>query len=78
MGKRKVGRPKLRYIDQIKSDMKNFNIDINTWQRYSSDRTIWRTTICNGSIGSEDRWKAKQKSKQDRRRHRRALHNQPD
>ena len=35
MGKRKVGRPKLRYIDQIKSDMKTFNIDINTWQRYS-------------------------------------------
>ena len=45
MGKRKVGRPKLRYIDQIKSDMKNFNIDINTWQRYSSDRTMWRTVI---------------------------------
>ena len=36
MGKRNVGRPKLRYIDQIKSDMKNSNIDINTWQRYSS------------------------------------------
>ena len=29
MGKRKVGRPQLRYMDQIKNDMKIFNIDIN-------------------------------------------------
>ena len=78
MGKRKVGRPKLRYIDQIKSDMKNFNIDINTWQRYSLDRTMWRKIIRNGSKSSEDRWKAKQKAKQDKRRHRHALHIQPD
>ena len=78
MGKKKFGRPKLRYIDQIKSDMKNFNIDMHTWQTYSSDRTMWRTIIRSGSTCSEDRWKAKQKAKQDRRRHRRALHNQPD
>ena len=29
-GKRKVARPKLRYIDQIKNDIKIYIIDINS------------------------------------------------
>ena len=50
IGKRKVGRPKLRYTDQIKSDMKKLNIDTNSWERFSSDRAMWRTMIRNGLI----------------------------
>ena len=45
MAKRNVGRPQLRYMDQIKNDMKMFNIDINKRQRFSSDRTMWRTRM---------------------------------
>ena len=45
---------KLRYMDQMKSDMKRFNNDTNSWQRFSSDTTMRRTMIINGSISSED------------------------
>ena len=50
MGKRKVGRPKLRYMDQTKNDMRKFNIDINSWRRFSSDRTMGRSMISNGPV----------------------------
>ena len=39
MRKREVGHQKLRCMDQMrKSDMKKFNIDANSWQRYTSER----------------------------------------
>ena len=44
-GKRPVGRPKLRYKDICKRDLKALNIDLDTWEAAASDRTAWRRTI---------------------------------
>ena len=59
-------------------DMKKVSIDTNSWQRFSSGKTMWRTILRNGSISSEDHWMAKQKATRDRRRQRRALNDQTD
>jgi len=66
VGKRKVESSKLKYIEQIKSAMKQSSIHIDIWQRLSLDRPMWRIKIRNGSISSEDRRIAKRwQSKRD-------------
>ena len=44
-GSRARGRPKLRYKDVIKNDMKQTGIDIGTWEEISFDRPNWRPTL---------------------------------
>ena len=44
-GTRPVGRPKLRFSDVCKRDMKFCNINIETWQDVAVDRDLWRTTV---------------------------------
>lgn len=47
-GTRAVGRPKLRYKDVCKATLKDFHIEINSWQNISLDRNLWRHATHNG------------------------------
>ena len=48
LGKRPAGRPKLRYKDVCKKDLKDVDIDLNTWEALASDRCAWRSHVRNG------------------------------
>ena len=44
-GTRGIGRPKLRYKDTIKRNLKDRKIPLGSWQRLSKDRGGWRQLI---------------------------------
>jgi len=44
-GKRNNGRPKLRFKDVAKRNMKWREIDLNSWQRTADNRAAWRSAI---------------------------------
>ena len=44
-GKRNQGRPRLRFKDTIKRNMKKLDIDRSTWQKMASSRDGWRRLI---------------------------------
>ena len=44
-GKRGIGRPKLRYKDSLKANLKKCNIDTVYWENQAADRGKWRTII---------------------------------
>ena len=44
-GKRKTGRPQLRFKDVCKRDMKALDMDIDSWEDLASDRSGWRSTL---------------------------------
>ena len=45
VGKRNVGRPRLRYEDVCKRDLKSLNVDIDEWEKLTEDRNKWRSLI---------------------------------
>lgn len=52
IGKRPKGRPRLRYKDTIKRDLKDFAIPSNTWEQLAADRPTWRASIRAGTSES--------------------------
>lgn len=44
-GERKRGRPRLRYKDTIKRNLKRRNIDIKSWKAVAGQRAVWRTAV---------------------------------
>ena len=44
-GKRRAGRPLLRYKDTCKRDLKLCDIDIDTWEKQANDRPAWRQAV---------------------------------
>ena len=44
-GKRAIGRPKLRYSDVLKRDMRAIDMDTESWETLANDRTKWRTAL---------------------------------
>jgi hypothetical protein len=38
-GKRKVGRPKLRWLDCIENDLKS--TDVKSWRKKAEDTSVW-------------------------------------
>lgn len=44
-GSRPRGRPKLRFRDVVKRDMKAIKLDPNEWEELADNRTLWRGTI---------------------------------
>jgi hypothetical protein len=44
-GERKLGRPRLRYKDTIKRNLKRRQIDIKTWKTIAGQRAVWRTAV---------------------------------
>ena len=52
-GVRKVGGQRKRFKDSLKAYLKDFNIDITTWENSASDRPAWRGMIHKGTLHSE-------------------------
>jgi hypothetical protein len=44
-GRRNQGRPRLRFKDTVKRNMRSRDIDLDDWKQLACDRTSWRTTI---------------------------------
>ena len=67
-GSRKIGKPKKRYKDNLKENMKNCNIDYKNWETTAQDRPAWRNEIKEGIQNLMDL----RKTQSDERRARRA------
>jgi hypothetical protein len=44
-GKRYLGRPRRRWEDNIKMDLREIGIDVANWNRLARDRVQWRTSV---------------------------------
>jgi hypothetical protein len=44
-GKRQVGRPRRRWKDNIKLDLREMGIDVAKWIRMAQDRVQWRAFV---------------------------------
>ena len=44
-GRRPVGRPRYRWIDNVKEDVHNIAPDIDNWQEAAQDRRHWRGSV---------------------------------
>ena len=69
-GTRKRGRPRLRFKDACKRDMKSCGIDHDSWETEATDRDSWRQTV-KGGTQSADRQRHQQRAEK-RARHREA------
>ena len=67
-GKRRTGRPKLRYSDVCKSDMKALNINFRDWEDLAEDRPKWRATLNKQLQASEERLTTTAEEKRARRK----------
>ena len=47
-GSRRAGRPKLRFKDVCKSDMKRCNIDVDSWESVADNRPAWKSDVKQG------------------------------
>ena len=47
-GTRPVGRPRLRFKDVLKRDLRDFNIDPDNWTQMAKDRILWRACLYGG------------------------------
>ena len=54
-GKRKIGRPHLRFKDVCKRDMKAIGMNIDAWEDIAADRNKWRNTVHVLTRAGEDR-----------------------
>lgn len=67
-GKRSRGGQKKRFKDAIKSSLKAFNIDHNSWEQNALNRPMWRSLIITGSKAfEEDRKTAAEQKRQARK-----------
>ena len=69
-GTRSVGRPKLRYKDVCKRDMKSTDIKHDSWEALAADRTGWKTAVEDGICTSEEKrheaWNTKREARKQR------------
>jgi hypothetical protein len=49
-GKRPLERPRRRWEDNIKTDLREMGIDGANWIRLAQDRVQWRAFVSTGSI----------------------------
>jgi hypothetical protein len=52
-GARTTGRPKLRFKDICKADMKQCNIALSTWESLADDCFAWRQAVWQGTTSAE-------------------------
>jgi hypothetical protein len=45
-GKRPLGRPRYRWEDNIKMDLREIGIDGAIWIRLAQNRVLWRAFVC--------------------------------
>ena len=53
LGKRTKGGQRKRFKDSLKSSLKDFNIDTETWEEMATDRATWRSLMHKGAALSE-------------------------
>jgi hypothetical protein len=44
-GKRPLGRPRSRWVDNIKMDLRETGVDWANWIQLAEDRTTWRACV---------------------------------
>ena len=71
-GRRRVGRPLLRYSDSVKRDLQKCNID--DWEMEAQDRALWRHKVKEGCSALEEEWRRREEVKRTERHNRRAQH----
>ena len=49
-GTRQTGRPRLRFKDVLKRDLKDFNIEPESWTTLSKERPSWRSSLHAGRL----------------------------
>ena len=52
-GARKAGEQRKRFKDSPKAYLKDFNIDVTTWENAASDRPAWRRMVHKDALHSE-------------------------
>lgn len=69
-GARSVGRPKLRYKDVCKRDMKSTDIKHDSWEALAANRAGWKTAVEDGIRTSEEKrqeaWNTKREARKQR------------
>ncbi|GAA6105796.1 zinc finger protein 2 homolog isoform X1 [Tachysurus ichikawai] len=73
-GARLTGRPRLRYKDVCKKDMKMANINVNNWESYADDHPAWRLAVRQGAQKAE---KVRNTNLAEKRARRKANQQQP-
>lgn len=53
-GKRPTGRPRLRFSDVVKRDMKALQMNHTSWEALAADRLTWRSVMTTGLALGED------------------------
>ena len=54
-GKRKTGRPLLRFKDVCKRDMKACDMPLESWETVAEDRAGWRAALSSGAVSCENK-----------------------
>ena len=67
-GKRKVGRPSLRFSDTVKRDLKACAISTDSWETLATDRDGWRLTVRKGIETADKRRGLAAEEKRSRRK----------
>ena len=67
-GKRSVGGQEKTYRSCVKADMRSFNIDVNTWQENSDNRSKWRNLLHKGKVFAMKMWTKSYTDSRDKRR----------
>jgi hypothetical protein len=67
-GKRRRGRPLLRYKDKCKASLKDFSIDHNNLEKLANDRVTWKQTIRAGAKSFEENFGNKIEEKKRKRK----------
>lgn len=67
-GKRERGRPKLRFLDACKQDMKDLNIDKDKWEDTAASRPAWREALTMGKKAHHSRWISDLQEKREKRK----------
>ena len=72
-GKRALGRPKLRFKDVCKRDMKALDICPETWEEKADDRNCWRALLRDRLTSGEDKIHAAAETRRAQRKARKDL-----
>ena len=76
-GARPAGRPRLRFRDVCKRDLKLCSIDVTSWETLAEDRQSWRSTVREGVRSAERVSNAALAEKRSRRKRRERQPQQP-
>lgn len=53
--KRKIGKPKLRFVDNLRNSLKDANMDLLKWEDITQNRTNWRKSVWKGTMEFNER-----------------------